>query len=153
MKPAELEKIIAPAVTALGFELIHCIICSERGQPTFRVFIDHPQGVTVEDCARVTRQINSIMEVSAPEIGGYHLEVSSPGLDRPLLTPEHYQRFIGNRIKITLRQPNNDGRKNFTGELLAITADQQVELRVDKEIFILNLNDIEKANLIPDLRF
>lgn len=152
MKAAELEKIIAPAISALGFELVNCIICSEKGKSTFRIFIDHPQGVTVEDCARVTRQINTILEVSAPEIGGYSLEVSSPGLDRPLFTFEHFQRFIGNRIKITLHQPRN-GRKNFTGELLNITAEKQIELRVDKEIFVLNLNDIEKANLIPNLRF
>ncbi len=113
-----------------------------------RVFIDSPQGVTVEDCTAVSRQISAILDVENPIHGQYDLEVSSPGLDRPLVTPAHYQRFLGKRARIKLRQPL-DGRRNFAGELLAIE-DDTVTIMVDGETFALVLSNIEKANLVPE---
>jgi ribosome maturation factor RimP len=157
MKTSELRNIIAPAVIALGFELVDCELHFEQGRKIILVYIDNPtgdistKGVTIEDCTRVSRQINATLEVEAPTMGGYTLEVSSPGLDRPLVTAAHYQRFLGAHVKIKLKNPL-DGRRNFTGELLSVV-DNHLQIKVDQEIFDFSIENIEKANLIPDLRF
>lgn len=152
MKPAShIETVITPAVTALGFELVSCGQYSEGGKKILRVYIDAPQGVTVDDCTKASRQISAILNVEMPIAGQYNLEVSSPGLDRPLITPAHFQRFIGKQIKVKLHNAL-DERKNFSGELLGID-NNQVQILVDGTTFHLPLENIEKANLIPDLRF
>lgn len=148
-----LENTIAPAVTALGFELVTCALTFEGHRKIVRVYIDGPQGVTVDDCARVSQQISALLEVQTPITGQFHLEVSSPGLDRPLITPAHYRRFLGRRIRVKLHNALA-GRKNFTGELQSISDnDGQIQILVDGQTIELSLANIEKANLIPDLRF
>ncbi len=149
---SELESIIAPAVSALGFEMVYCCIVSEGHRKALRVFVENVQGgITIEDCSRISRQISAVLDVAAPIAGQYNLEVSSPGLDRLLVTPAHYQRFIGSKIHIKLRN-GLDGRRNFTGELLSATNDI-VRIQTEDSLFELELKNIEKANLIPELRF
>lgn len=143
----ELEKAIEGAVSAVGLELVTCSLASAGRKKLLRVFIDAPNGVSVENCQNASRQIQSVLEVSFPLLGDYNLEVSSPGIDRALVKPEHYQRFIGSRVKIKLRQ-DQEGRRNFTGELTQAT-EQYIQLLVDGKTFDLALNDIEKANLAP----
>lgn len=150
---SSLENIIAPAVTALGFDLVTCAFTFEGHRKIVRVYIDGPQGVTVDDCARVSQQISAVLEVQTPINGQFHLEVSSPGLDRPLITPAHYRRFLGRHIRIKLHNALA-GRRNFTGELKSISDnDGQIQILVDGQTIELSFANIEKANLIPDLRF
>lgn len=146
-----LENLLTPALSVLGFELISCKFLSEAGRRTLRIMIDSATGLTIDDCTLANRQIQAILNAEA-EIGtAYDLEVSTPGLDRPLIKLAHFQRFIGERVKITLRNPL-EGRRHFTGQLLSAT-EHHVQILVDEQTIDLDFSHIEKANLIPDLRF
>ncbi len=146
---AQLVTIIEPAVNALGYELISCDLYQQGGRAIIRVYIDKENGVTIDDCTLASRQIGAALEVENALAGAYNLEVSSPGLDRPLVKIEHFTRFIGKQVRIKLALPL-DGRRNFSGELIAVQ-DQQITINVDAEIFTLAFANIEKANLIPDI--
>lgn len=148
---AALECLIAPAVATLGFELVSCHFVSEHGRRTLRVLIDSPEGVTVEDCSHASRQINAILAAEAAITDPYDLEVSSPGLDRPLITVAHYLRFMNSQVKIKLRDPI-EGQRNFIGRLIAATPDK-VQIEVNGKAVELVFDNIEKANLVPDVRF
>lgn len=146
-----LENLIAPALTVLGFELVSCKFVSEFGRRTLRVYVDGATTLTVDDCINASRQINAILDAQGSIDGQYDLEVSSPGLDRPLITLAHFQRFIDKEVKIKLHHPL-EGRRHFAGQLLS--AEQNcVQILVDGKIVDLDFNNIEKANLVPDVRF
>lgn len=145
---AKLNGIIAPAVTALGYELVGCELTSGGRGSLIRIYIDSPAGITVDDCERVSRQVSAILDVEDPIPAGYDLEVSSPGLDRPLFTLDHYRRFIGKRVRIRLHRPQND-RRNYTGVLKAVEQ-ELVVVEGDGQIWKLPFADIEKGNLIPE---
>lgn len=146
-----LESLIAPALAVMGFELVSCKFVSESGRRTLRVYVDSPAGLTVDDCIHISRQINAILDAEASIDGAYDLEVSSPGLDRPLITLAHFQRFIDKEVKIKLHNPL-EGRRHFTGKLLS-AKENSVQILVDEKIVDLDFNNIEKANLVPDVRF
>lgn len=148
MSTTELEHTVETAVAAVGLELVNCTLSSLGRKKLLRVFIDSPSGVTIDDCQQASRQIQSALDVSLPLLGDYNLEVSSPGMDRALVKPEHYKRYVNSRIKVKLRQ-DKDGRRNFTGELTAVT-DDLIQLLVDGKTFELTIADIEKANVVPD---
>jgi len=141
-----LAHLIAPALQVLGFELVNCTFVSEFGRRTLRVLIDSPNGVTIDQCTQASRQINAILEAEANITTAYDLEVSSAGLNRPLITLAHFQQFIGREAKITLHQAL-DERKNFTGKILA-TTDKSIQILVDDKTFDLNFDNIEKAQLV-----
>ncbi len=147
---ADLRKLLEPGVVALGFELVDVELAGSHHSPTLRVYIDGPAGVNVDDCARVSRQLSALLDVEDPLPGQYTLEVSSPGLDRPLVTPEDFRRFIGETIKVKM-QPPLLGRKNFSGRLVDVTADHVV-VEVDKEHFDLAFDGMERARLVPRFR-
>jgi len=134
-------------VQALGFELVDVELTGGRQHQTLRVYIDGPRGVTVDDCADVSRQLSAILDVEDPFPGSYTLEVSSPGLDRPLVTPADFRRFQGAIVKVRLLQPI-EGRRNFTGRLVDATEDAAV-VEVDGERFRLPYQAIERARLVP----
>ncbi|HEX7045699.1 MAG TPA: ribosome maturation factor RimP [Burkholderiales bacterium] len=134
-------------VQALGFELVDVELTGGRQHQTLRVYIDGPRGVTVDDCADVSRQLSAILDVEDPFPGSYTLEVSSPGLDRPLVTPADFRRFQGAMIKVRMLQPVG-GRRNFTGRLVDATEDAAV-VEVDGERFRLSYQAIERARLVP----
>ena len=138
---------LASGVEALGFELVEAELSGGRHHRTLRVYIDGPEGVTVDDCAAVSRQLSAILDVEDPIPGSYTLEVSSPGLDRPLVTPADFRRFQGAMIKVRLLNAL-DGRRNFTGRLLETTP-ESVVMEVDQERFNLPLAAIERARLVP----
>ena len=115
---------------------------------TLRVFIDCSAGVTVEDCERVSRQLSVLLDVEDPAASSYDLEVSSPGLDRPLFKQEQYTGFIGQRLKVKTRTAV-DGRRRFTGELLLIDGNK-FQLSVDGQTIELGFADIDKANVIAE---
>ena len=134
----------------MGFELVDVELAGSQHQCTLRVYIDGPAGVTVDNCASVSRQLSALLDVEDPLPGHYTLEVSSPGLDRPLVKPEDFKRFIDEKIKVKMRQPVQ-GRKNFAGRLLAVTADHVV-MEVDKEHFDLAFDDMDRARAVPNFK-
>jgi len=113
------------------------------------VFIDSPQGITVDDCADASRQISAILDVEDPISGSYTLEVSSPGLDRPLVNPEDFRKRLGEMIKVKLRRPDPTGRRIFTGKLVEAKADRAIVIEVDSERHELAFESIERARLVP----
>ena len=141
----QLEAIVEPAVAALGYELVGIEYLAQGRHSLLRVYIDSESGITVDDCEQASRQISAVLDVEDPIKGQYTLEVSSPGLERPLFKPEHYERFKGNQVQLRLRVPV-EGRRKFRGELQGVRGDDVVVV-VDGEELTFPLQDIEKANL------
>lgn len=151
-KQDTLRTLLEPAITGLGYELVGIEFLS-RGKfsSLLRFYIDHPDGVGVDDCEAVSRQVSAILDVEDVVQGRYTLEVSSPGLDRPLFTLANYERFIGRDITVRMQAPIN-GRRNFTGTLKGVE-NGNVLLEVGGEVLVLSWDLIEKANLVPDIQF
>lgn len=147
-KEARLHELVQPAITALGFEFVGLELIQHGRGATLRVYIDHPNRVSVDDCAKASHQIGAILDVEDPINGEYRLEVSSPGIDRPLFTPAHYALVVGQTVKLKLSVPNK-GRRNFKGLLQAAGA-EQIVLVVDGQEVNLPFSQIEKGNLVPD---
>lgn len=144
----QLHDIIAPAVEALGYELVGVEHLAQGRHSLLRIYIDSPNGINVDDCATVSHQVSAVLDVEDPIQGHYTLEVSSPGLDRPLFSADHYRRFIGNEIQVRLRVPL-EGRRKFKGKLVDISDDDVVVLEVEGSEYRLPLDEIEKAQLVP----
>lgn len=143
-----LEKLITPVVTSLGCELWGLEYLTQGRYTTVRIYIDAvPSGVSLEDCERVSRQISSVFDVEDPIDGEYTLEVSSPGLDRPLYTEAHYARYVGETINVRLRIAR-DGRRRFKGVITKVE-NGDVFLQVDNQGIQLAIDVIDKANIEP----
>src|SRR3984893_15476834 len=118
------ERLIAllePVLVRLGYELVELEYAAGRSQAVVRIFIDKAAGITVEDCERVSREVAALLDVDDPIPTAYTLEVSSPGFDRVLRTPAHFERFVGSRVFVELKVPRA-GRKRYTGMLQAVNA-------------------------------
>ena len=139
--------LLEPPVDALGYELLHLEFSSGDGNRVLRVYIDAPGGIRVDDCAVVSRQLSAVLDVEDALPSSYLLEVSSPGLDRPLVKPEHFRRFAGSRARVVLRTPMN-GRRRFIGELLE-AGEGCVVMDVDGERYELAYEDMDTARLEP----
>jgi len=148
VKADQLKAMIEPAVETLGYELVDVELRVGRGRGLVRLFIDHGDGITLDDCERVSRQVSGVLDVEDPIGGEYDLEVSSPGLDRKLLTPAHFDRFVGEEISVRLRR-GIDGRRRFRGRLLGRRGDE-IDMQVDGEAHVLPLADVDVARLVPD---
>ena len=135
-----------PLCVAEGMELVHVEYQREPGGLTLRLYLDKPGGVTLDDCVDISRQLEDILDVNAQDAPPYRLEVSSPGLDRPVGKLDDFMRFKGHRARIRLATAVN-GRKNFTG-LLAGVVDEMIQLQLDNETVSLNYKDITRARLI-----
>lgn len=142
---AAVESIAEPLCVAGGLELVHVECVSDRAGMIFRIYLDKPGGVTIADCARMSRQIGDIMEVELEEIAAYRLEVSSPGAKRPLKKLADFERFLGGRIKVETAEPIGDRRK-FTG-ILSKVQDGCVEVVVNNETVVFRLEQITKSRL------
>ena len=143
-----LIELIEPPLAALGFELADLDAhLGRRG--LLRIFIDREQGVTLEDCERVSEQLGAWLDVEDPLPGSYVLEVSSPGFDRRLRTLAHFARFAGQRAKVELRDAHG-GRRHLTGRIAGTEAGH-VLIEVDGEVWRVPLNDIAVARLVPQL--
>jgi ribosome maturation factor RimP len=147
MTSDELMKLLGPAVESLGYELSDLELRIGTRDGMLRLFIDKPEGIGLEDCEIVNRQISTLLDVEDPIPGNYVLEVSSPGLDRRLTKVEHFKRFKGNDIRVKLRFPI-EGRKNFRGALRAAD-EENIEVEVDGESHSLPIATIESARLVP----
>jgi ribosome maturation factor RimP len=137
-------------VLALGYELVGCIEFRQGRKLTLRIYIDREHGITVDDCQIVSHQLSGIFAVAEPIPGDYILEVSSPGVDRPLFTLEHFLRFSGHRARIRLRAPLKQQR-NYSAILQGVEADKVILRLDDGEDIFVPFNQIERANLTPDL--
>ncbi len=142
----KLTAMISAPVEALGFELVGLEFIRARVS-TLRIYIDSENGITVDDCADVSHQVSAVLDVEDPISVLYNLEISSPGLERPLFTAEHYQRFIGEEISLVLRIAMQNRRKwlgiikTVDGEMITVTVDGKDE--------VFALSNIQKANLVP----
>jgi ribosome maturation factor RimP len=144
---AELEDLIEPTVVNLGYELSDLELKLGGRDGVVRVFIDKPDGVDLTDCEIVSKQLSAVLDVEDPLPGHYTLEVSSPGLDRKLTKSSHFQRFLGETVRVKLRFPLA-GRRNFRGTLSAASEDK-IEVEVDGEKYSLEIAAIESARLVP----
>lgn len=147
--PDNVQRPIETAVQGLGYELVGVEYLPQGRRSLLRVYIDTPDGVTVEDCERVSHQVSGVLDVDDPIHGQYVLEVSSPGLDRPLFTAEHYRRFAGRRVRLRISPPL-DGRRNFSGVLRGLRDNLVVIAQEEGEVEI-PLRHVEQARLVPEL--
>ena len=138
---------LRPAVAQVGKELLGIEYISAGNHSVLRLFIDHEKGIDVDDCAEVSRQVSAILDVEDPISTEYSLEVSSPGMDRPLFDKEHFEAVIGETITVKLSIPLN-GRRKFKGPLVAIENDTLI-VTVDGIDYELVLSNVVKANLVP----
>ncbi|MES9903095.1 MAG: ribosome maturation factor RimP [Sedimenticola sp.] len=145
-----LTEMIRDTVEPMGYELVGVDYLGQGGGGSLlRIYIDHQNGITVDDCAGVSRQVSSLLDVENPIREKYNLEVSSPGLDRPLFSDKDFERFAGSRVNIRLRTKLYEKRR-FQGVLQGIL-DGDVVVAVDDQEYRLPLEQIDKARLVPEL--
>ena len=120
---------------------VEVLLVEQAGAGRLRLFIDHPEGVDLALCERVTRELSELLEQ-------YSLEVSSPGPARPLVKPDHFRRFVGRRVRVRTRS-DHDGRKSFIGELVGAT-DDQVTVAADDGVVSIPYTDINRSNLVEE---
>lgn len=137
---------IEPAVTGLGYELVD--VQASNGGRMLRLFIDKPGGISVEDCATVSRHLTRVLAVEGVDYE--RLEVSSPGLDRPLRKGSDFARFAGHRADVRMRTPDASGRRRFVGVLRGAEAGR-LSIELDGHTIGLDLADVERAKLVPEL--
>ena len=142
-----LRTLLEPVVESAGFELV-MIELTGPGGLILRLYIDSPGGILLEDCETVSKLVSSVLDVEDPIGGEYTLEVSSPGLDRPLTRPKDFKRFVGSRTKLTTKEPTA-GRHKFTGELLSAT-DSAIQIDVDGQSVEIAYGLIDRARLVPE---
>ncbi|MDX1656317.1 MAG: ribosome maturation factor RimP [Candidatus Competibacteraceae bacterium] len=146
--PSNLRQLLERTVESMGYELVGVEFHPHRSNALLRVYIDRETGITVDDCQRVSHQISGLLDVEDPIPGQYSLEVSSPGLDRPLFTAEHFARFAGQQARLNLSTPLA-GRRRLTGRLGGLRG-EAVIIAVEGETLEVPLNQIDKARLVPE---
>ncbi len=142
----KLTDLLRPAVEETGKTLRGIEYISAGNNSVLRLFIDHENGINVDDCAEVSRQVGAILDVEDPISSEYSLEVSSPGVDCPLFEMAHFQEVIGETINVRLSMPLN-GRRKFKGPLVAIENDNLI-VEVDSIDYELAISNVDKANLV-----
>jgi ribosome maturation factor RimP len=147
-----LMRLLEPPVEAMGYELVELEFAPAGRNAVLRLYIDHAAGdaaqrITVDDCARVSHAVSEVMDGADPIKGHYSLEVSSPGFDRVLRRKEHFERFVGERVFVELKLPQ-DGRRRFAGVLQAVAA-EGIAVEVDGREYRLPFERIQKARLKP----
>ncbi|WP_140919745.1 ribosome maturation factor RimP [Limnobaculum xujianqingii] len=142
----KLTELISAPVEALGFELVGIEFIRGR-QSTLRIYIDSENGINVDDCADVSHQVSAVLDVEDPITTAYNLEVSSPGLERPLFTAAHYERFINEDVSLTLRM-GVQNRRRWAGKIKSVEG-EMITLDVDGKDEVFALSNIQKANLVP----
>lgn len=146
-KETAIKALIEPTITAMGFELWGIHYLSQGKHSRLIIFIESDKGVGVDDCADVSRQVSALLDVEDPIHGHYNLEVSSPGLDRPLFTLSQFERFAGHLVQVRLRVPFENRRK-FQGLLAGVEQDE-VLIRIDDQEYGFPLETIERAQVVP----
>jgi len=144
-----LTSLIEPLVESLGYELVLLELAPSGRTATLRLYIDGEDGVRLADCETVSREVAALLDVEDPIKQMYRLEVSSPGLDRPLTRRAHFDRFAGNRARIELSVPQAGGQRKFQGVILS-TGESALRLMTDKGEVELEFSTIGRARLVPD---
>lgn len=147
----KIVELVEPVVSSMGYELWGLEYLSQGRYSLLRIYIDKPDGITLTDCEQVSRQVTGVLDVEDPIQGAYNLEVSSPGLDRPLFTLSQFARYTGSEVKISLGT-KLDGRRKFTGRLCGIQGNQ-VLLEVDGKEYMVPADAIDNARLVPEIDF
>jgi ribosome maturation factor RimP len=143
-----LWELFEPVVNGMGFDLIEIEHFPNPKHGVLRLYIDKPGGVVIEDCSDVSQQISALIDVEEPISGQFNLEVSSPGLDRPLRRVKDFQRFVGSQVKLKTIMPL-DGQRNFKGRMLSAD-ENSVVIETDTEELSVPMNAIEKARIVPE---
>lgn len=144
-----IQALLAPTVEALGFDLWGLEVLSQGRHSLLRLYIEGENGVSIDDCAAVSRQVSGVLDVEDPINGEYTLEVSSPGVDRLLFVPDHYAAYIGEWIELRLRVPF-EGRRKIKGTLKGLEG-EEVVVQVEDQEFLLPYSAIERAQVKPKL--
>ncbi len=146
---SELIELLEPVITALGYEMLGIEYFKQKNGSLLRLYIDSDAGITLDDCTRVNHQVIGVLDVHDPIKERYHLEISSPGLDRPLFTLKQFQRFLGQQVKIKLRE-KIDERRKFTGVIKAI---EETAVLVSEEgiDYLIPADVIDSAHLVPEI--
>jgi ribosome maturation factor RimP len=143
----KLQRLLEPVVTAMGCELWGLEFSTGGRYSILRIFIDKESGIQLEDCERVSRQVSAVLDVEDPINTEYTLEVSSPGMDRPLYRLDQFRQFVGETINLRLRAPF-EGRRRFKGLLVGVE-EQDVVVRCDGHDYLFPVDSIDKANVVP----
>lgn len=141
-----ITELIGTTVQALGLELWGVELLQQGRYSLLRVYIEREEGVTIEDCEKVSRQASALLDVEDPIAGEYTLEVSSPGVDRPLFSIEQYAQYVGSEVNLKLRRAL-EGRRKFKGQIIKVSGDI-VGLLVEGTEYDLEYSDIEKASIV-----
>jgi len=144
----KLTAMLQPLVEDLGYEFVGLEFSSNPKNAVLVLYIDKPGGVVVEDCEMASREVAALLDVEDPISGHYVLEVSSPGLDRPLFSTQHFARFKGEVVQIVLNAPH-EGRRKFKGRILD-AGDGKIRIEQDGAEVVLDHGNIAKARLVPD---
>jgi ribosome maturation factor RimP len=144
----KVTELVNPVLDEMGFELVDIEFLSQYGRWVLRIYADKEGGITLDECARVSREVGNLMDVKDVFPHEYVLEVSSPGLNRPLKKEKDFEQAIGKKVKIKMVTPIN-GRRRFTGYLKK-TLQGNVYIEMDDSSVVLSRDDIEKANLVYD---
>jgi ribosome maturation factor RimP len=143
-----LKEMLSTLVSGMGYEFVGCEMHGQGRQTVLRIYIDTPNGVTVDDCSNVSRQVSAMLDVEDPIPGQYTLEVSSPGIDRPLFEITQFEKYVGSRVKIRMRIPV-ENQRNFVGKLISVKQ-MDIHLLTDLGEVVLPFSNIEKAKLLAD---
>ena len=141
-----IKMVLTPSIQALGFELWGVVYVQQGRSSILRIFIDGPSGVSIDDCAHVSRQCSSVLDVEDVIHNAYTLEVSTPGIDRQFFEPAQYSRFIGQKLKVKLYQALNQ-RKQLVGVLLSAN-EESITLEFDGQPVVVAFGDIDRANIL-----
>ncbi len=146
----KITDLINPVVEDMGYELVGVEYVSSGKHSILRIYIDTEHGIGIEDCVKVSHQLSAIFDVEDPIATQYNLEVSSPGIERPLFNIGHYQRFLGHDINLRMVRPI-DGQRKFRGTISSVSeVNNTIELVTELAPVTLDINMIEKANLVAD---
>ena len=148
--PQKVKRLLAGAVEGMGYELVGVEFHPRPDRSLLRVYIDSEKGITVDDCQRVSHQLGGVLDVEDLIAGRYALEISSPGLDRPLFEPQHFVRFAGSEVRVQLRDLL-EGRRKLVGRLLGMREDDVVIVDGSGREWRVPLERIDKARLVPQL--
>ena len=143
---AQVTELIDSTIQALGLDLWGVELLQQGRYSLLRIYIEREEGVTIEDCEKVSRQVSALLDVEDPIAGEYTLEVSSPGVDRPLFSIEQYEQYVGSEVNLKLRRPL-DGRRKFKGQIVKVSEDV-VGMLVEGTEYDFEYSEIESASIV-----
>jgi len=150
---AALQERLSVLIGSMGYELLGCELVQAGARQLLRLYIESPNGVSADDCSKISRQVSALMDAEDPLRGRYLLEVSSPGIDRPLFELKHFASFVGSKVSLRLQTPV-DGRRKFKGLLVKVEG-EDIHLQVEdlEQEVVIPFSAIERANVIGEIKF